>query len=123
MGATHGGGVGYPPKPSHSTATPPRPDLPLNPLPQLLTIGSLLEDQLVVTLVLSVAATDHHGCVRHHRHRLLRGHVTLSGGTEVEQQARCDALQRQGRVMTHGVHRHSVVGLPPGEENRKSTPH
>lgn len=61
--------------------------------------------------MLPLAATDHHGSVLCR----LWDHDTLSGG-EVQQQAGVDALQRQTGVVAHGVHRHCVVGLPPGGE-------
>lgn len=72
------------------------------------TVGSLVEHQFVVTLVFSVAATDHHDAVVCR----LWGHVTLSRG-EVQQQPGVDALQWQSGVVTHGVHSHGIVGLPP----------
>lgn len=74
----------------------------------MFTVGSLVEHQFVVTLVFSVAATDHHDTVVCR----LWGHVTLSGG-EVQQQPGVDTLQWQSGVMTHSMHCHGIVGLPP----------
>ena len=48
----------------------------------------------------------------------LRDHVTLPGGG-VEQDAGVDALQRDTGVVTLGLHRHCVVGLPPDRQGER----